>query len=328
MTTAIRSFERYVALALALSLQTFGQVKIARDGDRITVDVQGKPFTALYVTGAETTKPYFHPVRAASGTIVTRRYPMEALEGELHNEKHQRGLWFSHGDVNGLDFWDNEASYTTPNRGFIVLDRVIGLASGDKTGSIEASFKWVDPKQKALIEDTRKMVFYSDPELRTIDFHITLRAIEKVTFNDSKEGVFGMRLAAGLEAPTPKAPPLPKRTGMMVNSNGEEGENQCWGKRANWVDTFGEVEGEKLGVAIFDNPGNPGHPTYWHVRSYGLFAANIFGRSAFEHNTAVNGSRTLEPGETLTFRYHVVVHPGDYKTVNIAALYDKYATMK
>jgi hypothetical protein len=328
MATAMRSFERYVVLLLVLSFQALGQVKIARDGDRITVDIQGKPFTALYITGTETTKPYFHPVRAASGTIVTRRYPMETVEGELRNEKHQRGLWFSHGDVNGLDFWDNEASYTTPNRGFIVLDRVIGLTSGEKTGSIEASFKWVDPKQKALIEETRKMVFYSDPALRIIDFNIALQAIEKVTFNDTKEGTFGLRLAPGLEAPTRNAPALPKRTGMMVNSNGQEGEPNCWGKRANWVDMDGEVDGEKLGVAIFDSPGNPGHPTYWHVRGYGLLAANIFGRRAFERNEAVNGSRTLEPGETLTFRYRVVVHPGDYQAANIAALYDKYAAMK
>ena len=292
------------------------------------VDVQGKPFTALYITGAETTKPYFHPVRAASGTIVTRRYPMESVEGELRNEKHQRGLWFSHGDVNGLDFWDNEASYTTPNRGFIVLDRVIGLTSGDKTGSIEARFKWVDPKEKALIEETRKMVFYSGPALRIIDFDITLRAIEKVTFNDTKEGTFGMRLASGLEAPTRNAPALPKRTGRMVNSNGQEGEADCWGKRANWVDMFGEVEGEKLGIAIFDHAANPGHPTYWHVRGYGLFAANIFGARAFERNPTLNGSRTLEPGEKLNFRYRVVVHSGDYQTANIAALYDTYATIK
>jgi hypothetical protein len=164
------------------------------------------------------------------------------------------------------------------------------------------------------------MVFYSDPELRIIDFNIALKAIEKVTFNDTKEGTFGLRLAAGLEAPTRNAPALPKRTGLMVNSNGEES--------ANWVDMSGEVEGDKVGVAIFDNPANPGHPTYWHVRGYGLLAANIFGRKAFERNDAVNGSRTLEPGETLTFQYRVVVHPGDSRTANIAALYDKYAAMK
>ena len=319
---------RSAALVLMLSFSAFAQVRIARDGDRITVDINGKPFTALYIAGAETTKPYFHPVRAASGTIVTRRYPMETFEGELHNEKHQRGLWFSHGDVNGVDFWDNEASYTTPNRGFIKLDRVIGLTGGEKTGSIEASFKWVDPKETPLIEETRKMVFYADPELRIIDFNIVLKAIEKVTFNDTKEGTFGMRLAPGLEAPTRNAPPLPKRTGVMVNSNGQEGEANCWGKRANWVDISGDVEGEKLGVAIFDHPSNPGHPTYWHVRSYGLFAANIFGRRAFERDQNVNGARTLAPGEMLTFRYRVIVHPGDSAAAKIAALYDKYAATR
>jgi hypothetical protein len=114
----------------------------------------------------------------------------------------------------------------------------------------------------------------------------------------------------------------------MVNSNGQEGEPQCWGKRANWVDVFGEVEGENLGVAIFDHPSNPQHPTYWHVRGYGLLAANIFGVRAFERNPAMNGSRTLAPGETMSFRYRVVVHPGDYKTANVAALWEKYAGMK
>jgi hypothetical protein len=114
----------------------------------------------------------------------------------------------------------------------------------------------------------------------------------------------------------------------MVNSNGQEGEQGCWGKRANWVDMFGEVEGEKLGVAIFDYPGNPQHPTYWHVRGYGLFAANIFGVKAFERNPALDGSKTLEPGQTMTFRYRVVVHPDDPQTANIAGLYEKYATLK
>jgi hypothetical protein len=202
------------------------------------------------------------------------------------------------------------------------------MTGGEQTGSIEASFNWVDPKRHALIRETRKMIFYSDPALRTIDFEISLRAIDKVTFNDTKEGTFGMRLAAGLEAPAAKAPALPKRTGRMVNSNGQEGEPQCWGKRANWVDVSGEIEGENVGVAIFDHPTNPGHPTYWHVRGYGLLAANIFGVRAFERNPALNGSRTLEPGDTMTFRYRVLVHPGDYKNANVAALYAKYAAIK
>src|SRR5581483_6602796 len=124
---------------------------------------------------------------------------------------------------------------------------------------------------------------------------------------------------------TKGAPALPKRTGVIVNSNGAEGEPGCWGKRANWVDVSGEVDNEKLGVAVFDNPENPGHPTYWHVRAYGLLAANIFGVSAFEHNASLNGSRTLQPGETMRFRYRVVVHPHDAKSADVAGLYDRYA---
>ncbi len=315
---------------LLLGLPALGQVSIQRTPDCLTVDVQGKPFTVLYIAGSETTKPYFQPVRSASGIIVTRRYPMEIVEGERHDLPHQRGLWFSHGDVNGFDFWNNDASYTRPNLGRIVLDRVIALANGEKTGSIEISFKWVETNGKPLIEDTRKMIFYSDPAFRIIDFEIRLRAIEKVTFGDEKDAGFAIRLAPGLEAPAPDAPPLPRRTGRIVNSNGQEGERACWGKRANWVDCFGQVEGEKLGVAIFDYPGNPRHPVYWHVRGYGLLAANMFGARAFDvnHNPLLNGSWTLEPGEVLTLRYRVVVHPGDYRTANIAGLYEKYARTK
>lgn len=315
-----------IALAcLSVALPALAQVKLARDGDRITVEVDGKPFTALYVAGPDTTKPYLHPVRAASGTIVTRQYPMAMVAGELRNEKHQRGLWFSHGDVNGFDFWDNEASYTTPNRGFIVLDRIVRLKNGSREGSLEARFNWVDPSHKPLLTEHRKMVFYSDPALRIIDLDITLEALEAVTFKDTKEGTFGIRLAAGLEGPTPHAPVEPKRTGVIRNSNGGQGEPECWGKRANWVDVSGEVNNEKLGVAVFDNPKNPRHPTYWHVRAYGLLAANIFGVSAFERNPALNGSRTLQPGETMRFRYRVVVHPGDAASANIAGLYDAYS---
>ena len=127
-------------------------------------------------------------------------------------------------------FWDNEASYTTPNRGFIVLDKVMGITSGEKSGSIEASFKWVDPNKKPLMGQTKWSSTPSRPCARSIS---TLRASghrEGDFQRDSKEGTFGMRLAAGLEAPTRNSPALPKRTGVMVNSNGQEGEAELLGK--------------------------------------------------------------------------------------------------
>ena len=304
----------------------WAQVKISRAPDRIDVEIDGKPFTTFFI-GPEAPKPYLHPLRSASGKVVTRYYPMELREGERRDHPHHRGLWFTHGDVNGWDFWANEPSQkgVGKGKGKVVLKEVIGVKSGSKQGSIEASFDWVDGAGTVLLNEHRTMVFHSHPQLRIVDFDITLTAREKVKFGDTKEGTFALRLASSLEEPARGAPPTPARTGKMVNAEGLEGESQVWGKRSAWVDYFGEVDGEKLGIAIFDHPQNPKHPTFWHSRSYGLFAANIFGEHDFMADKTRDGSITLEPGGTLRFRYRVVIHPGDYRSANIAELYRQYA---
>jgi hypothetical protein len=302
------------------------QVKITEDAGRIAVDIDGKPETVFYV-GAETAKPYLHPLRSASGKIVTRHYPMEMVPGESRDHPHHRGLWFSHGDVNGTDFWSNEPKQT-PHTGRIVLTKPAQIESGAKSGRIHAEFEWRDASGKPLLTESRTMVFYADPVLRTIDLDILLKAVDKVKFGDTKEGTFAIRLAAGLEEPDPKLPALPKRTGRRLNAEGATGEAGIWGKRSDWVDHFGEIDGEKLGVAILDHPANPRHPTYWHSRAYGLFAANIFGVHDFEQDRSKDGSLTLEPGATLRFRYRVIIHPGDAKSADIAGLYSKYARTK
>jgi hypothetical protein len=111
----------------------------------------------------------------------------------------------------------------------------------------------------------------------------------------------------------------------MVNSEGKVGVDQIWGKRANWVDYSGEVDGESLGIAIFDNPANLKHPTYWHARDYGLFAVNPFGEHEFYHDPKRDGSVTIAVGESLTFRFRVVIHHGDATEAQIAAAYNAYA---
>jgi hypothetical protein len=315
-------------LVLALwTLPALAQVKISQGADHISVDIDGKPFSAFF-TGADTTKPYLHPLRAASGTVVSRFYPMENVEGERKDHVHQRGLWFTHGDVNGVDFWANDTSQQGPKKGRVRLKKVLGLKSGKSSGTVEAAFDWLDSKGTALLTESRKMVFYSHPTLRTIDFDITLMAVEKVTFGDTKEGTFAIRVAPWLEEPARGAPESPKRTGKMVNAEGLETEKQVWGKRSAWVDYFGETGGEKLGIAILDHPSNPRHPTYWHSRSYGLFAANIFGQRDFENDKTRDGSLTLEPGKSLRFRYRVIIHPGDRQSADVAGLYKKYAASK
>jgi hypothetical protein len=313
---------------LALALPLCAQVTVTQQKDRIAVQMDGKPFTEFIIGG--TNKPFLYPLRAASGTIVTRGYPLDKdVPGEAHDHPHQKGLWFSHGNVNGFDFWSNEPFQKESPKGTIVLDKVKSIHSGKKEGSINASFYWLDANGNRLLREDRTMVFHDDPKLRIIDFDIDLKALQKVTFGDTKEGTFAMRIAAPLEEPGKEnAKYSVKRTGKMVSSEGKEYEKEIWGKRANWVDYDGEINGEKLGIAIFDNPANPGHPTHWHARGYGLFAANIFGLHDFYNDKSKSGAVTVEPGQDLRFRYRVVIHPGDATSAGIADLYKQYAAGK
>jgi hypothetical protein len=307
-----------ICLCFLVALPLAAQVDIAQSPDRIRINISGKPFTEFFI-GAETRKPYLHPLRAASGKIVTRHYPMELVEGEPRDHPHHRGLWFTHGDVNGLDFWSNEPSQKG-EKGVVVLKKVVDLKSGKKQGLIVTSFNWDDLKGKTLLNEARTMVFYVDPVLRTIDFDITLRAMDTVKFGDTKEGTFAIRVAAPLQEQ--------KGTGTMESANGGLKEKAVWGTQSPWVDYYGEIEGEKLGIAIMDHPTSARHPTYWHSRAYGLFAANVFGLRDFLRDKTKDGSVTLQPGQSLRFRYRVVIHPGDAKSQNIAEMYKKYAAMK
>lgn len=322
---------KLILAALVLALPLCSQVKIAQQGPgRISVEIDGKPFTDFYV-GPETNKPYLHPLRTADGKIVTRGYPMVTdIPGEAHDHPHHRGLWFTHGDVNGYDFWANEDSQpgAGKGKGKVSIDGAAKLSSGKKSGTIDATFVWKIPTGDVLLREERRMTFYSDPALRTIDFDITLSPQQEVRFGDTKEGTFSMRLAAALEEQQPKDIAEPKRTGKMVNAQNKIGEKNVWGKRSEWVDYSGVLDGEPVGIAILDNPSNPRHPAYWHTRAYGLFGANIFGLHDFENDPARDGSLTIRPGQPLRFRYRVVIHPGDSNAARVRDMFQRYAAMK
>jgi hypothetical protein len=307
-----------MAVLTVLAAPAWAQVEVrqqfdGKSSDRISIAIGGKPFTEMFY-GPGTAKPYLHPLRSASGKVVTRRYPMEEVAGESRDHPHHRGLWFSHGDVNGLDFWGNEDSQQNGKKGSIRLSKIVAVKSGAKSGEVEALFAWLDPRGKEVLTEDRRMVFYADEKNRTIDFDIRLRAAGKVTFGDTKEGTFAIRLAEGLREPE----------GSMTNSAGARTEKECWGKRADWMDYAGRVDGEALGVAIFDHPGNPVHPSYWHARGYGLFAANPFGAHDFTNGAAASGAITIEGGESLRFRYRVTIHPGGTDADALAKAYADY----
>ena len=300
-----------IVFCLALCASLPAQVRFSRD--QITIDVDKKPFTTFHY-GADYGRPFLAPLRSASGKIVTRHFPMEEVAGESRDHLHHTGLWFSYDDVNGVKFWENDPSYTKPHIGRIVV-RNAQYKDGDRSGTLTATMEWRDPDGKILLVEDRNMIFYSDPKLRTIDFDITLTASQDLTFGDTKEGAFAIRLADNFTE---------KKGARMVDADGRATMANIWGKRSNWVDYTAEVEGERLGVAIFDHPQNPRHPTYWHARDYGLFALNPFGRNAFDPKQEESQWK-LPTGQKLHFRWRVVIHPGDAESGHVADLYKQYA---
>ena len=319
-----------VILSLCTPLPTWAQVKLTQGPEQIAVEIDGKPFTVFYIGGKDLNRPYLHPLRSASGKIVNRSLPAGQLPGETTDHPHHAGLFYGHGDVNGYNYWAIQNVPTAPSNasatmGRIVLKEVSSVKSGKASGSVDAILTWLTPDGKPLLTETRKMTFHAHPELRIIDFDFDFAAIDKVVFRDTKEGSFGMRIATLLEEqPAKEKASAPARTGKLANAQGGEGEPQVWGKRSEWVDYSGRLEGEKVGVVMMDHPRNPRHPTYWHSRAYGLHSINPFGVSDFLNDKTQNGSLTIEPGQHVRFRYRVIVHPGASRA-RLAELYKQYA---
>lgn len=312
-----------LALVLLAALPLAAQVKFTPAADKIDIDIDGKPFSTFYISGEAAPKPYLHPLRMADGLIMTRRYPMEQVQGETRDHPHHRGLWFTHGLINGIDFWINEKSdrpLKVP-RGVITLEGTPKVKDGKKQGTIESVHIWKTPDTlKPLLRESRKMTFHSHPTLRMFDFDVTFTALDTVTWGDTKEGFFAIRIRDEM---TEKA-----KNGKLISSTGAELMKNVWGKAFPWVDYSGTLEGKKVGIAILEHPASFRAPTYWHARDYGLFAANPFGLHDFFNDKTKDGSHKMEPKQSIRFRFRVVLHPEETAQAGIDKLFAEYAKTK
>jgi hypothetical protein len=299
-----------IFLACGLSAVFAGQFKVDKDDAGVTVLVDGKLFTKYLIKSGA--KPILWPVVGPTGQEMTRAYPLrEGNPDEKKDHVHQRSFWFTHGNVNGVSFWDE-----MPKHGDI-LHREFSKVEGGSHATIVTKNDWVGPDGKRICEDERTLVFEADDESRWIDFDVTVKAPDgPVTFGDTKEGSFGVRTAGTLDVDK-------KLGGKIVNSEGLT-DAAAWGKPAAWVDYHGPIQNETLGIAILNHPSSLRYPTHWHVRTYGLFAANPFGLHDFYGSKEKDGTYTIEKGQSFVLRYRVILHKGDEKEGRIAARFAAY----
>lgn len=242
---------------------------------------------------------------------------MQSPPDEEHDHPHHRSFWFAHGSINGHDFWSEEKDF-----GKTVHDSFIEVKSGADSGVIRSRNNWVAADGTLVCKDQRLLRFYNPKGAseQVVDFEVTLFALkEPLVFGDTKEGSMALRLAETMRLKGKVG------HGHIVNSEGVR-DDATWGKRADWCDYYGPVDGKTVGVAIFDHPQNPRHPTWWHVRDYGLFAANPFGQHDFEKlRDKSAGNLTVAAGQSITFRYRFYWHQGDQQQAKVAERYREYA---
>jgi hypothetical protein len=293
-------------------------VRLTELADRVRVEINGEPFTEYVFK--DVPRPICYPLLGPAGLPMTRNFPMKEVPGEDRDHKHHRSLWFTHGAVNGHDFWAEARDF-----GKIVHDGFAEVTSGKDAGVIRSKNKWVASDGKVIATDELTLRVYNRPaNERLFDFEITIHASNgEVTFGDTKEGSMALRLNETMRLKHNKEN-TGKPTGHIINSEGVR-DGATWGKRAAWCDYYGPVEGKTVGIAIFDHPQNPRHPTWWHVRDYGLFAANPFGRHDFESLPDKNAGNLVVPaGKSVTFRYRFYIHEGDEKQAKVADRYTEY----
>lgn len=295
----------------------------------------GTDWVARYHVAETVAKPYFWPLNAPGGISVTRAWPMEkGKPGESTDHVHQKSFWFCHGDVipegvelkekvkgvEGVDFWAEAKGH-----GRIVCTKV-----DEPRGSrVTTHNEWRTAEGVKILDEVRTIHLADLGDARLFVFDIDLAAVVPVTFGDTKEGALGLRINDALTAEKREGKMTIKGAGTITNADGKTGEKACWGHKSAWCDYSGPIDGKRVGAAIFDDPANP-YPACWHVRGYGLMAANPFGRgkSGFPDMKGRDDLVRLTKGEHLKLRYGLLVHTSDVQGGKVAEHYQRFLKWK
>lgn len=319
------------ASAAATSDKAPGAVAVTVEKDRVDFRC-GPELAASYVTDPAAAKPYFWPLNAPGDLAVTRSWPMvkEGTE-EMTDHVHQKSAWFCHGEVipeglelkhkvkgvPGVDFWDE-----SPGHGVIVCTKVGTPEVKGTHGRVVTTNEWRSADGDKILDETRTLhlVNFGDARLFAVESDLVASNVP-VTFGDTKEGSFGVRVR--------KSVTEQKGKGTLTNAEGKEHEKNVWGHVSNWCDYSGPVGDVTAGIAIFADPTNP-VPSCWHSRGYGLMAANPFGRTkaGFPDEIGKTDLVHLAKGEHLKLRYGILLHKGDVKEGKVAEYYKKFTEMK
>ncbi len=306
---------------------------------RVDVYFGDNLFTS-YIYPDNIKKSCLWPVVTSEGTEITRGYPLKKAPGESFDHPHQVGIWMTYGDVNGIDYWGNSDSIAVDQKyryGIIRNHEIVAVQSDKGTGKLTARADW-DGGGRTQINEEMTFYFIDRGSIRIIDRISTLTAREDILFKDNKEGMFAIRVSRELEMPSKTPVTLTDSygnptvikvidnelvSGDYLSSEGKTGAD-VWGTRAKWMKLFGKYKDEDVAVIIIDHKRNPGYPTYWHARGYGLFSANPLGQKEFSGGKE-ELNLSLKKGESTRFAFRTVICSGKITEDEINRLADEFS---
>ncbi len=304
--------------SLVVSSASLAEMGVKVDDQGATISIDGELFTRYVFNSG--TKPILYPVIGPTGEPVTRGYPMEPAEpDEQDDHPHHRSIWFGYEGINGLNFWHEPKSLDdpAPHDGRQLHRRLKTMELDQNTVLLVSENDYVDAAGKVVAKDERTCRFGTDGQTRWIDYTLKLWSPEgPLVIDDTKEGAFAVRVAGTMKVDA-------ELGGKIVSSNGDE-DHQAWGKPAAWVDYCGPVAGETVGIAIFAHPTSLQAEPRWHVRTYGLFAANPMGAKDYSGGQVAGGLERPE-GEPIVLRHRILLHQGNHVDADIAGAYTRYA---
>ena len=297
----------------------YAEVSVSHHDGKLRVEIDNQLFTEYIYSGFA--KPILYPILDARRTELTRNYPIKrGIAGEAEDHPHHTSMWFTHGEVNGVNFWN-----TGSDKGRTLHEEILAHSSGEREGMLRTSNRWVGPDGEIVCTDTRELRFGKSDGARYIDWLVTMHASHgKVVFGDTKEGMMGIRTHPSLRLRNNPKAGVTSANGNARNSRGLTGSG-IWGKRARWVDYSGNIQGRNVGLVIFDHPENLRYPTWWHARDYGLIAANPFGIHHFESKPKGTGDWTLPDGTSRKFRYRFLFYEDELAAPEIEQHFTSYA---
>ena len=149
MKPAIAILTLFAAQPLMANLQPV-ECKPDKEKGTASVTIGGQPFTTLHFKGYA--KPILHPIIGTTGLNLVREWPVkDAAPNEELDHPHHKGLWFTHGAVNGVDFWKE-----APDAGKIIVtgEPKIERGHNDSTVTITTQENWMAPGDKKTLTST------------------------------------------------------------------------------------------------------------------------------------------------------------------------------